>query len=92
MRTLAILAVLILALMAGCREKNRNATRNNKPLRPTRSEREMLRAFKLRVNSERGQHKLREWRAQQKRIQQYRDKMRKYVEEAERRRAAERGQ
>jgi hypothetical protein len=85
-----ILIVLVAAAMTsfGCK-RSKPVAKDNAPLVPTAAERAVLQAFQLQPDSARGQRKLRELRANQKRLDEADATARSWVEEAQKRRAAE---
>jgi len=91
MKKILLLLLVALTLAFGCRKKE-EAKSNDEPLVPTAREREVLRAYGLTADTERGQKKLRKMRDREEKLQAARDRMTSIVEEAREREAEAAGE
>ena len=86
-RILSIALMCLLALSLGCEEKD--TAKNTEKLVPNARERELLRVYRVDVNTERGQRKLRKIRDNRKRRQEARERMTAWQEESRARKEKE---
>jgi hypothetical protein len=82
----ALLVVAVLSF-SGCKDRKPIAVEKG-PLVPTAEEREILRAFRLQAQTERGQRKIRELRVNKAKIEAARAEARSWVEKANEKKAA----
>ena len=88
MRITIACVILCLIAITGCAKKKQTPVANEH-LRPTYGELEVLNVHSIDPDSERGQEKIRRMRERRAKLDEAREKMRKLVEDAEKRKSEE---